>query len=128
MNNRQRRPLAACLAAACVAALAPAHAADNKAEEANPYQALIDNSPFLTPAFKARLGQRDIVALSFVGYTLIGEEWYLAIVERKGGKTLWLKLNVEQEGIKVERFDEAARKIHLTVGGIGVDLELEQGK
>ena len=33
----------------------------------NPYQSLIDNSPFIPPAFKARLGQRDAIAVSFIG-------------------------------------------------------------
>lgn len=95
-------------------------------DEANPYQSLIDNSPFMTPAFKARLGQRDTVAMSFVGYTRVGTEWFFALLSRKSGKALWLKLNEEEEGIKIEQFDEAARKLHITVGGIGFELMLEK--
>ena len=41
------------------------------AAETNSYQSLVDNSPFLTPAFKARLGQQDTVALGFIGYTTV---------------------------------------------------------
>jgi len=127
MNPRRTCRLAACLAAGCGAAFAPARAAE-KAVAANPYQSLLDNSPFLTPAFKARLGQRDTVALSLVGYTRIGGEWLFAILDRKTGKSRWLKLNEEKDGVKIERFDAATAAIHLTVGGIGFDLGLEKEK
>jgi hypothetical protein len=95
-------------------------------EEPNPYQSLIDNSPFITPAFKARLGQRDAIAVGFIGYTRIGDQWHIALFDKKSGKALWLRLDEEQEGIKVERFDQAEQQIHLTVGGIGFDLKLEK--
>lgn len=91
-----------------------------------PYKLLIENSPFLSPAFKARLGKRDKVALSFIGYTKIADEWYFAVVEKKEGKASWMKLNVDYGGVKVERFDEAKQQIHVTVSGLGIDLALEK--
>jgi hypothetical protein len=103
-------------------------AAMGLAGEPNPYQGLIDNSPFLTPAFKARLGQRDNIAMTFIGYTQIGEVWFFAILDRKTGVARWLKMGEEQNGIKVEQFEEKEQKIHLTVGGIAFDLTLEKEK
>jgi len=120
MQNRLKIILAAGLCA--MAFLPPAMA--KKKTEPNPYQPLIDNSPFLTPAFKARLGARDTVSLDFIGYTLIGEEWFFAIHDRKTDRAHWLKMDVEKDGIKIEKFDEKTQTIHLTVGGIGFDLAL----
>jgi hypothetical protein len=95
-------------------------------DEPNPYQSLIDNSPFLTPAFKAKLGQRDGTALSFAGYTRIEDEWLFGLLDRKSGAGYWLKLNEERNGIRIERFEEEKEKIHLTVSGIGFDLKLDR--
>ena len=107
-----------------VLAFVLALAAGGVAEEETPYQALIDNSPFITPAFRARLGKRDAIAVGFIGYTRIGEDWFFALYDKKSGKALWLKMGDEQEGIKVEEFAEKKEQIHLTVGGIGFDLKL----
>lgn len=92
------------------------------------YQSLVDNSPFLSPAFKARLVKHDTTALSFIGYTKIAAEWHFALIDKKSGETYWLKLNTEQEGIKVERFDEKAQQVHISVGGFGHDLPLLKEK
>ena len=73
---------------------------------------------------KARLGKRDNVALMFVGYTKIGEAWHFAVVDRKSGKSTWMRMDVDYEGVMIEKFDEAAQTIHLTVGGLGVELTL----
>lgn len=99
----------------------PALAADKKDKN---YQSLVDNSPFLTPAFKARLGKRDNVSLLFMGYTRINGEWHFSVVEKKSGQSQWMKIDVEYNGLKIERFDEKAQSIHVTVGGLGVDLKL----
>ena len=101
---------------------APAEEAQPKAGK--PYQGLVDNSPFLSPAFRARLGKHDPTTLSFTGYTRIGGLWYFALIERKSGQTYWLEMEKESNGIQVESFDEAAQMIHLAVGGIGTDLVL----
>ncbi|VGO14258.1 hypothetical protein PDESU_02817 [Pontiella desulfatans] len=98
------------------------------AEKSSPYASLVENSPFLTPAFKARLGKRDTVSMMFAGYTKIGSEWHFALVEKKTGKSTWMKMNVEQDGIRIESFDEKTEQIHLTVGGLGMDLTLVKEK
>ena len=121
-KNRLNTVLVAGLCA--MAVLFPATA--KKKAKPRPYQSLADNSPFLTPAFRARLGDRDTVALNFIGYTRIGEDWFFALHNRKSDKALWLKMGVEQDGIKIEKFDEETQTIHLAVGGIGFDLSLEK--
>lgn len=100
---------------------------EGMAAETNSCQTLIDNSPFLTPAFKARLGRNDAVALSFIGYTRIADAWFFAVLDRKSGNAYWLKIDEEVDGIKIERFDEKEQAIHLTIGGIAADLVLEKG-
>lgn len=110
--------------AAVASALAPG--SGQAEDEADRYRSLIDNSPFLTPAFKARIGQRDTGALRFVGYTRIGGEWQFAVSDTKANVGYWLKQNEEQNGLKVERFDEKTETIHLTIAGIGVDLSLQR--
>lgn len=102
-------------------------AAEGMAAETNSYQTLVDNSPFLTPAFKARLGRHDTISLTFIGYTRIGDKWFFALLDRKSGNAYWLKADEEVDGIKIERFDEKEQSIHLTIGGIGSDLMLEKG-
>lgn len=99
-------------------------AEDAKPQEEKPYQALVENSPFLTPAFRARLGKHDPTSLSFTGYTRIGGVWHFALIDRKSGQTYWLEMDKETNGIQIESFDEAAQRIHLAVGGIGTDLVL----
>jgi hypothetical protein len=94
------------------------------AENEQPYKSLVDNSPFLTPAFKARLGKHDTTSLKFIGYTQIGSVWHFALIDKKSGKTLWLKTDEEYEGIKIESFDEDAQSIHLMVADIAYDLTL----
>ena len=93
-------------------------------EQEKPYRSLVENSPFLTPEFKARLGKHDTTSLIFIGYTRIGETWFFALLDKKSGKSHWLKINAEQDGIKIESFDEQEQRIHLSVAGIAHDLKL----
>ncbi|MDF7808158.1 hypothetical protein P4E94_11960 [Pontiellaceae bacterium B12219] len=93
-------------------------------EKEQPYKSLIDNSPFLTPAFKARLGKHDTSSLKFIGYTQIGTVWHFALIDKKSGKMHWAKIGEDYEGIKIESFDEKTRSIHLTVADIPYDLTL----
>ena len=127
MRPRPNPNLALAAAALCAAALWPPQAdAAKRKRKPNPYPSLVENSPFLTPAFKARLGRRDTVSMSFIGYTQIEGQWLFAVLERKGGKARWLKMEEEKEGIKIERFDEATQTLYLAVDGIGVELKLEK--
>ncbi|MDF7799167.1 hypothetical protein P4C99_06805 [Pontiellaceae bacterium B1224] len=93
-------------------------------EKEQPYKSLIDNSPFLTPAFRARLVKHDSTSLKFIGYTQIGTIWHFALIDKKSGKTLWVKIGEEYDGIKIESFDEVAKSIHLTIADIAYDLTL----
>lgn len=93
-------------------------------EKETPYKSLIDNSPFLTPAFRARLVKHDTTSLKFIGYTKIGSVWHFALIDKKSGKTHWVKIGEEYDGIKIESFDEPAQSIHLTVADIAHDLTL----
>jgi hypothetical protein len=93
-------------------------------ETEQPYKSLTDNSPFLTPAFKARLGKHDTSSLKFIGYTQIGTVWHFALIDKKSGKMHWSKIGEEVEGIKIESFDKETQSIHLTLADIPYDLTL----
>lgn len=93
-------------------------------EKEAPYRSLVENSPFLTPAFRARLVKHDTTSLKLIGYTRIGRVWYFALIDKKSGKTHWIKIGEDYEGIKIESFDESAQKIRLTVADISYELTL----
>jgi hypothetical protein len=97
-------------------------------EEEKPYRSLVENSPFLTPAFKARLGRHKSVSLNlkFTGYTKLEGTWYFALLDVKSGKNYWMQEKVEQDGILVESFQRAKEIVHLKVGDIAFELKLEQ--
>jgi hypothetical protein len=96
-------------------------------ETERPYKDLVDNSPFLTPAFKERLGRRQSVSLKlkFTGYTKVGNVWFFALRDVKSGKHYWLAKDVEEDGIKVVAFKPAKELINVMVGEVEIDLSLE---
>lgn len=106
--------------------LASVRAEENKKAltEGKPYQGLIDNSPFLTPSFRARLTKHDSTTLNFIGYTRIDDVWYFALMDRKSGQSYWLKKGEESNGIVIASFEESDQRIQLTVGGIAFELRL----
>lgn len=95
-----------------------------RADELAPYKRLLENSPFLTPAFKAQLARRDRTSIRFLGYTLIGEVWYFALFDGKLDKTYWLTMDVEEDNIRVDKFDEKSEQLHVTVDGISFVLHM----
>lgn len=94
------------------------------AEEVAPYKSLIDNSPFLTQAFRNQLGRRDRAAIEFRGYTKVDDEWQFGILDTKSGKAYWLRLHEEEDHILVERFNRSAERLFIKVDGIAVELRL----
>jgi len=94
------------------------------ANELAAYQSLLDNSPFLTPAFKAQLARRDRTAIIFLGYTRIGGTLHFALYDGKLAKSYWLTLNAEEDNIRIEKFNEKKERLHVTVDGISAELSL----
>ncbi len=95
-----------------------------QADEVAPYKSLIDNSPFLTQAFRNQLGRRDRAAIEFRGYTKVDDEWQFGILDTKSGKAYWLRLHEEEDHILVERFNRRAERLFIKVDGIAVELRL----
>ena len=95
-----------------------------QADEVAPYKSLIDNSPFLTQAFRNQLGRRDRAAIEFRGYTKVDDEWQFGILDTKSGKAYWLRLHEEEDHILVERFNQRAERLFIKVDGIAVELRL----
>ena len=96
-----------------------------QAAEVAPYKSLIDNSPFLTQAFRNQLGRRDRAAIEFRGYTKVDDEWQFGILDTKSGKAYWLRLHEEEDHILVERFNRSAERLFIKVDGIAVELRLQ---
>ena len=96
-------------------------------EPERPYKKLVENSPFLTPAFKAslaHLGHRKSV--SWNGYTKVGKTWFFALKHVKSGKHYWVAEGAEADGIKVVSFKPEKELINVKVGEIAFDLSLEK--
>lgn len=96
-----------------------------RADDLSAYQSLLDNSPFLTQAFRNQLGRRDRTAVRFLGYTRIEQEWFFALHDSKADKAYWLKLEQEEDSIRVERFNRKAERLHVNVDGISFELGLQ---
>ena len=96
------------------------------ADDLAPYQSLLENSPFLTQAFRDQLGRRDRAAIYFLGYTRIGEEWHFALFDGKADKNYWLTENEEEDNIRVEQFNRRSERLHVNVDGISFELRLHK--
>lgn len=94
------------------------------ADELAPYKPLLENSPFLTPTFKAQLARRDRTSILFLGYTRIGDVWYFALFDGKPDKTYWLAMDVEEDNIRIDKFEEKTERLHVTVDGISFELSM----
>ena len=96
------------------------------AEDLSAYQSLLENSPFLTPAFRTQLGRRDRAAVRFLGYTRVDRTWYFGLYDAKAGKSYWLTVGEEEDHIRVDRFNARNERLHISVDGISFQLTLQQ--
>ena len=95
-------------------------------DELAPYQPLLDNSPFLTQAFREQLSRRDRAGIQFLGYTRISGEWFFALYDGKANKSYWLTMDEEEDNIRIERFQRRVERLHVNVDGIGFELRLHR--
>ena len=118
------------LAAACFGLLSFSHSS-RAAETIEDYRPLLDNSPFLTQAFKNRLANSDATGINhyiFVGYTQIGKNWKLCLINKKTNLATWVEVDGTLEGYILKAFHPKKQTIDFEKDGITATMELEQPK
>ncbi|WOO41925.1 hypothetical protein [Rubellicoccus peritrichatus] len=100
-------------------------------EPPNPYQALLDNSPFMSKAFKARMAEsnkRSAKGFSFQGYAKTDGEWLVCVFHSKDKFARWIKVGDEIHGYKIAELDPKAPSITISGHGTQLILQLENPK
>ena len=90
------------------------------------YSPLLENSPFISDAFRARLnkvGKVNKNAYQFHGYARIDGIWTFSIFLKNGNKNLWLKSNETVENLTVTHFNEKKQTLTLKVGDQEIELK-----
>lgn len=117
---RTIRLLAILLLAGCTATGEDAELSD--------YQPLLENSPFLSAAFKKRLADREdggFAPFSFHGYARDKDGWLVCLFQEKSKKTIWLRVDEEAEGHRLTAFDVEEQKVTIEKDGIEKTIQLE---
>ncbi len=95
------------------------------------YQPLLENSPFLSKAFKERLAQSESSGsknLTLNGYTRAGGEWKLCFIKKKDNLAVWAKVGEVVEGFTIKAFAPGTHSVTLEKSGISTTLKMEQPK
>jgi hypothetical protein len=90
---------------------------------------LLNDSPFLTLAFKERLAQTERTPtrnLSFTGYAKIDGEWLLCIHNKEIGDFNWVRVGETINDFLVKSFDVKKEKITLVFNNREILLALEK--
>lgn len=91
------------------------------------YQPLLDNSPFLSVAFKARIAaEATITDYSFNGYADIAGAWQLCLINKKDGLASWHAVGADVGGHKITDFNPDTQTITFEKEGISSTIILEQ--
>ncbi|MGZ0655280.1 hypothetical protein ACWPKO_13300 [Coraliomargarita sp. W4R53] len=101
------------------------------AETLEDYKPLLQNSPFLTQAFKQRLAKSEALGVnnySFNGYTKIGEEWLICLINKKDQLATWIKINDEIEGYKLTAFNTKEQKLTFEKNSTTASMTIEKPK
>ena len=92
------------------------------------YQDLLENSPFLSLAFKERLakaGVGGVNKIDFVGYAMIDGSWRLCIQADASSPPVWVGVGDDIAGFTIMSFQPKKKKILLEKGGIKAERPLE---
>lgn len=122
-----------CICLACVASSTVALAQETPLQEATieDYRPLLDNSPFLSLAFKDRLAKSESAGInqfSFNGYTRIDDEWRLCLIRKSDNIAFWVRVGEPVDSFTVSDFDPKKQSLTLEKNGIEANLKLEVPK
>jgi hypothetical protein len=90
---------------------------------------LLNDSPFLTIAFKERLAETvasPIRNLSFTGYAKIDGEWLLCIHNKQSGEFNWMRIEHAIDELLLKSFDPKKEVITLEYQNQQLKLALEK--
>jgi hypothetical protein len=109
---------------AAMAASAEETAGDPLAE----YRPLLEDSPFLSIAFKERLARSKeggAEAISFVGFAMVDGSWKVCLLPGGGEPATWTAVGEEISGFRIAGFDPEKRIVRLEKGSVSRDLEMK---
>ena len=101
------------------------------AETIEAYRPLLDNSPFLSQAFKDRLAKSEATGIhhyTFVGYTRIGENWKLCLIHKKTNLATWIEVDDAVAGYTLKAFSPENHTLSFEKNGVTATLTMEQPK
>lgn len=102
-----------------------------RAQSLEDYQALLDNSPFLSKAFKDRMAHGKATgmnAYTFTGYTQFDDTWKLCFVHKKEGTAIWAGVGESVGDFKISRFDPEIQAVTLERGGVSNTITMDKPK
>lgn len=106
----------------------PLAAQEEPAGTIEDYRPLLDNSPFLSPAFKERLAKAGATGADKVvltGYAFVDGAWLLCIEPEAGKPHQWLKVGDTVGDHTIESFDPEAQSLVLKKGSITTTIALK---
>jgi hypothetical protein len=95
------------------------------------YRPLLDDSPFLSQAFKDRIAKSDASGINsyrFVGYTQIAENWRLCLIKKKTNIATWIQVGESIEGYTLKKFAPKHQMLSFEKSGITAKLTIDKPK
>lgn len=95
------------------------------------YTPLLDNSPFLSKAFKDKLAHGKATGMNvynFIGYTKIDDKWRLCFIHSKEGTAVWAGVGDQIGDFTVTRFDPFINAVTLERGGVSNTITMDKPK
>lgn len=91
------------------------------------YRPLVENSPFMSPEYRASLenngasGRREV---QFTGLSRPNGGWLFGLEERRMNRTYWLAEGGNENGIEIRGFDETHKTLTVSIDGMEVILRI----
>lgn len=95
------------------------------------YRPLLDNSPFMTQAFKDRLAKLENTSLkdlTFNGYTQLNDAWQLCFILKSKKQAIWKEVGSTIEGFTIKAFDPENHAVTLEKAGVMNILKMDKPK
>ncbi|MBC2596160.1 hypothetical protein H5P28_17975 [Ruficoccus amylovorans] len=113
----------------CLLAGALSPSAVLTAETMEDYTPLLENSPFMTLAFKEKLAKKGgITGLSLHGYMWLDGKWNICLIQKDVEPAIWVSVGDVIKDYKITEFDPESGTLVLQKGSLTDTLKLEQPK
>jgi len=95
------------------------------------YRPLLDNSPFMSQAFKQRLAKaksEGVKKITFSGYVRDEESWRLLFLWEGGKEVIWAKVGGDLKGFTIKEFSPESHSVIVVKAGIESTIEMDKPK